>query len=196
MQIKHQNWIFNVIPSFFTVCHSCTCSLELQTESIWTLGNSVPPCRNGKIPVNDEEQTNVPHIYAIGDILEGKWELTPVAIQAGKLLARRLFAGSSLKVWHSHNQLSSPVDFPGRLKSYDGTWAIFCDFKPFQKFSAFSSLWCVFVSQCDYVNVPTTVFTPMEYGSCGHAEEKALEIYGQENIEVRIHEQTSDWKCE
>jgi NADH dehydrogenase FAD-containing subunit len=48
--------------------------------------------------VNDEEQTNVPHIYAIGDILEGKWELTPVAIQAGKLLARRLYAGASLKV--------------------------------------------------------------------------------------------------
>ncbi|KAG1934188.1 thioredoxin reductase 1, cytoplasmic [Pimephales promelas] len=90
--------------------------------------------KNGKVPVNDEEQTNIPHIYAIGDILEGKWELTPVAIQAGKLLARRLYAGSSLK--------------------------------------------------CDYVNVPTTVFTPMEYGSCGHAEEKAVEIYGQENLEV------------
>ncbi|KAL1273405.1 hypothetical protein QQF64_029267 [Cirrhinus molitorella] len=90
--------------------------------------------KNGKIPVNDEEQTNIPHIYAIGDILEGKWELTPVAIQAGKLLARRLFAGSTLK--------------------------------------------------CDYVNVPTTVFTPMEYGSCGYPEEKAIEIYGQENLEV------------
>ncbi|XP_056097546.1 thioredoxin reductase 3 [Rhinichthys klamathensis goyatoka] len=90
--------------------------------------------KTGKVPVNDEEQTNIPHIYAIGDILEGKWELTPVAIQAGKLLARRLYAGSSLK--------------------------------------------------CDYVNVPTTVFTPMEYGSCGHAEEKAVEIYGQENLEV------------
>lgn len=57
-----------------------------------------PPPRNGKIPVNDEEQTNVPHVYAIGDILEGKWELTPVAIQAGKLLARRLYKGATLKV--------------------------------------------------------------------------------------------------
>ncbi|EHB00162.1 Thioredoxin reductase 3 [Heterocephalus glaber] len=43
--------------------------------------------RNSKIPVNDVEQTNVPHIYAIGDILEGKPELTPVAIERGKLLA-------------------------------------------------------------------------------------------------------------
>uniref|UniRef100_A0A4W5P8P1 Thioredoxin reductase 3 n=1 Tax=Hucho hucho TaxID=62062 RepID=A0A4W5P8P1_9TELE len=90
--------------------------------------------KNGKVPVNDEEQTNVPHIYAIGDILEGKWELTPVAIQAGKLLARRLYAGASLK--------------------------------------------------CDYVNVPTTVFTPLEYGACGHSEEKAIELYGQDNLEV------------
>ncbi|XP_071374668.1 thioredoxin reductase 3 isoform X2 [Centroberyx affinis] len=64
--------------------------------------------KNGKIPVNDEEQTNVPHIYAIGDILEGKWELTPVAIQAGKLLARRLYGGSTLKVYHS---LFWPLEF-------------------------------------------------------------------------------------
>ncbi|KAF3855764.1 hypothetical protein F7725_016487 [Dissostichus mawsoni] len=51
--------------------------------------------KTGKVPVSDEEQTNVPHIYAVGDILEGKWELTPVAIQAGRLLARRLYGGES-----------------------------------------------------------------------------------------------------
>ncbi|CAL8341008.1 unnamed protein product [Lota lota] len=90
--------------------------------------------KNGKVPVDEEEQTNVPHIYAIGDILEGKWELTPVAIQAGKLLARRLYAGATLK--------------------------------------------------CDYVNVPTTVFTPLEYGCCGRSEEKAIELYGEENLEI------------
>ncbi|XP_063147749.1 thioredoxin reductase 3 isoform X2 [Candoia aspera] len=90
--------------------------------------------KNGKIPVNDEEQTNVPYVYGIGDILEGKPELTPVAIQAGKLLARRLFGGGSVK--------------------------------------------------CDYVNVPTTVFTPLEYGCCGLPEEQAIERFGQDNIEV------------
>ncbi|CAM2097849.1 unnamed protein product [Caretta caretta] len=90
--------------------------------------------RSGKIPVSDEEQTNVPYIYAIGDVLEGKLELTPVAIQAGRLLARRLYAGTTLK--------------------------------------------------CDYVNVPTTVFTPLEYGACGFSEETALEKFGEENIEV------------
>lgn len=40
----------------------------------------------------------MPYIYAIGDILEGKLELTPVAIQAGRLLAQRLYGGSTVKV--------------------------------------------------------------------------------------------------
>lgn len=107
---------------------ACTDKIGLENTGV-----KVNP-KNGKIPVNDEEQTNVPHIYAIGDILEGKLELTPVAIQAGKLLARRLFAGSKLK--------------------------------------------------CDYINVPTTVFTPLEYGACGLSEDRAVELYGQENLEV------------
>jgi thioredoxin reductase (NADPH) len=46
--------------------------------------------RNGKIPCTDE-QTNVPHIYAIGDVVVGVPELTPVAIQSGRLLANRLY---------------------------------------------------------------------------------------------------------
>lgn len=54
--------------------------------------------RNGFIPVDDSEQTNISNIYAIGDILEGKPELTPVAIQAGKLLAERLFSNSKTLV--------------------------------------------------------------------------------------------------
>lgn len=107
---------------------ACTRNLGLET-----VGVKINE-KNGKIPVTDEEQTNVPYIYAIGDILEGKPELTPVAIQAGRLLAQRLFTGSTAK--------------------------------------------------CDYENVPTTVFTPLEYGSCGLSEEKAVEKFGEENIEV------------
>lgn len=44
------------------------------------------------------DKTNVDNIYGIGDLADGKPELTPVAIQAGKLLARRLFAGGRKKV--------------------------------------------------------------------------------------------------
>ena len=90
--------------------------------------------RKGFIPVV-YEQTNVPNIYAIGDVLQGKHELTPIAIQAGKLLAKRLVAGGK--------------------------------------------------QHCDYVNVPTTVFTPLEFGTIGLAEEDAELIYGKDKIEVR-----------
>ena len=54
--------------------------------------------KNGKIIHDAEERTNVGHIYAIGDVLDGKPELTPVAIQAGLLLARRLCGLSEAKV--------------------------------------------------------------------------------------------------
>lgn len=50
------------------------------------------------------EQTNVDNIYAIGDVIDESsangrvLELTPVAIKAGQLLARRLFGSSDIKV--------------------------------------------------------------------------------------------------
>ncbi|XP_054992840.1 thioredoxin reductase 3 [Sorex araneus] len=106
------------------------CTKKIGLEKIGVKVNEM----SGKIPVNDLEQTSVPHVYAVGDVLEGKLELTPVAIQAGKLLARRLFGGRSEK--------------------------------------------------CDYINVPTTVFTPLEYGCCGLSEEKAIEIYKKDNLDV------------
>ena len=57
-----------------------------------TVGVATNP-KSGKIPCVNE-QTNVPHIYAIGDVVEDAPELTPAAILAGRLLAQRLFAGS------------------------------------------------------------------------------------------------------
>eukprot|EP00931_Biecheleriopsis_adriatica_P031416 TRINITY_DN1842_c0_g1_i1.p1 TRINITY_DN1842_c0_g1~~TRINITY_DN1842_c0_g1_i1.p1 ORF type:complete len:506 (-),score=112.47 TRINITY_DN1842_c0_g1_i1:237-1688(-) len=54
--------------------------------------------KSGKVECNDNDQTSVEHIYAVGDIVEGKPELTPVAIQAGKLLMKRLFGGSTKKM--------------------------------------------------------------------------------------------------
>lgn len=113
----------------------------------------------------------MPHIYAIGDILEEKWELTPVAIQAGKLLARRLYSGSKVKVdgadrRHLLHKYQRYVN-----EGLTGEMKLRC-----------SALFLFL--QCDYVNVPTTVFTPMEYGACGLSEERAVGLYGQENIEV------------
>lgn len=49
---------------------------------------------NGIIAVDGYENTNVPGIYAIGDVT-GKVPLTPVAIAAGRKLAERLFNGKA-----------------------------------------------------------------------------------------------------
>ena len=89
---------------------------------------------NGKFKVNEQEQTNVANIYAVGDVLFGRLELTPVAIKTGQLLAKRL-AGVSTEVM-------------------------------------------------DYDGVPTTVFTPLEYGCVGLTEEEANQRYGEENIDI------------
>lgn len=47
---------------------------------------------NGIVPTDEYQATNVPGIYAIGDIT-GRAPLTPVAIAAGRRLADRLFGG-------------------------------------------------------------------------------------------------------
>lgn len=102
------------------------------TDGINLAAAGVTAEKNGKIKVNDQEQTNVSNIYAIGDVLYGQLELTPVAIKAGQLLSNRLFAGATAKM--------------------------------------------------DYVNVPTTVFTPLEYGCCGLTEDEAKTQFTPENI--------------
>ncbi|KAJ5080331.1 thioredoxin reductase 1 cytoplasmic [Anaeramoeba ignava] len=89
--------------------------------------------KKGKI-IHENEQTNIKNIYAIGDVLETDYELTPVAIMQGKLLAQRLFSNLKTKM--------------------------------------------------DYSLIPTTVFTPLEYGFVGLSEEDAIKKYKQENIEV------------
>uniref|UniRef100_A0AAY4BH76 Thioredoxin-disulfide reductase n=1 Tax=Denticeps clupeoides TaxID=299321 RepID=A0AAY4BH76_9TELE len=88
----------------------------------------------GKIVVGPDEATSVPNIYAIGDISQGRPELTPTAIKAGKLLARRLARQAS------------------EFMNYD--------------------------------NVPTTVFTPLEYSCVGLSEQEAELRHGKDAIEV------------
>ncbi|XP_028159860.1 thioredoxin reductase 1, mitochondrial [Ostrinia furnacalis] len=65
-----------------------TKALNLEAAGVNSLSE------NGKI-VAPTEQTNVPHIFAVGDVLESRPELTPVAIHAGRLLARRIFTGAT-----------------------------------------------------------------------------------------------------
>lgn len=101
--------------------------------------------KNGKFKVNDVEQTNVPHIYAVGDVIYGQMELTPTAIKAGVALAERLYAGKTKKM--------------------------------------------------DYDSIPTTVFTPIEYGTCGLSEEDAIAKYGEDNLNTyHVSYQPLEWQ--
>eukprot|EP00455_Lapot_gusevi_P008153 TRINITY_DN1351_c0_g1_i6.p1 TRINITY_DN1351_c0_g1~~TRINITY_DN1351_c0_g1_i6.p1 ORF type:complete len:509 (+),score=165.64 TRINITY_DN1351_c0_g1_i6:73-1599(+) len=108
-----------------------TATLGLEAAGVeWDRADGKIRCR--------QEQTNVPHIYAIGDVVYGALELTPVAIQAGRLLARRLYSGSQVMM--------------------------------------------------DYHLIPTTVFTPIEYGTIGYSEEEAEAKFGADNLEIYLSE--------
>jgi thioredoxin/glutathione reductase (selenoprotein) len=104
-------------------------TIKLRLESVNVDTNP----KNRKIKTINE-QTSCPNIYAVGDVMEGCPELTPVAIQAGISLARRLYGGSK-----------EPMD---------------------------------------YINICTTVFTPIEYACIGLSEEDAIAKHGEDGIEV------------
>lgn len=59
---------------------------KYNTDSIGIEKTGVIVEKNGSIPVNDRMQTNVSHIYAIGDIT-GKWILAHVASHQGMIAA-------------------------------------------------------------------------------------------------------------
>ncbi|KAL8439149.1 hypothetical protein Efla_000664 [Eimeria flavescens] len=92
----------------------------------------------GRIVCDEGSRSTVPSIYAVGDVVDGFPELTPAAIRAGEILARRLFGGST-EVMNIHD-------------------------------------------------IPTTVFTPMEYGCVGLSEEAAVAKYGEDDVEVFLSE--------
>lgn len=50
---------------------------------------------SGHIAVDDYQRTNVDNIFALGDVCDRGFELTPVAIAAGRKLSDRLFGGKA-----------------------------------------------------------------------------------------------------
>ncbi|MFM8544918.1 MAG: glutathione-disulfide reductase [Vulcanococcus sp.] len=53
-----------------------------------------------RIPVDAEQRTNVPHIYAVGDVTD-RINLTPVAIDEGRALADTVWGGKPRQVDHT-----------------------------------------------------------------------------------------------
>jgi pyruvate/2-oxoglutarate dehydrogenase complex dihydrolipoamide dehydrogenase (E3) component len=64
---------------------SLGCESNLLTKEL-----GIKMDKNGKIIVDKAEQTSISNIFAIGDVASGKLELTPPAIMAGQLLAKRI----------------------------------------------------------------------------------------------------------
>ena len=64
---------------------------EPATDKINLQAVGVETNERGFIKVDKYQNTNVPGIYAVGDIIEGGIELTPVAVAAGRRLSERLF---------------------------------------------------------------------------------------------------------
>jgi thioredoxin reductase (NADPH) len=120
---------FDIYDTVFVAIGRTGCGSWLNLEAV-----GIAYDKNGKVSVNKDDSTNVPSIYAIGDICAGVPELTPVAIQAGRLLVKRLFGGGKKLM--------------------------------------------------DYINICTTVFTPLEYGTVGYSEEAAIKEKGKDNIKI------------
>ncbi|WP_318478702.1 glutathione-disulfide reductase [Photobacterium leiognathi] len=64
---------------------------EPTTDAINLAAAGVETNNRGFIKVDEYQQTNIPGIYCVGDIMEGGIELTPVAVKAGRQLSERLF---------------------------------------------------------------------------------------------------------
>lgn len=67
---------------------------DLVTPALDLQAAGVEVAADGSIKCDDHQRSNIQHIYAIGDILHGCPQLTPVAIKTGRLLSQRLFGGS------------------------------------------------------------------------------------------------------
>lgn len=79
--------------------------LEQLDQVIWAIGRlpntdalgldaaGVAVSERGTVPVDDWQATNQPHIFALGDVTDNPFPLTPVAIAAGRRLADRLWGG-------------------------------------------------------------------------------------------------------
>ena len=84
---------------FATGRHPRTANLGLEALGIRT-------DERGAISVNEHFQTNVPSIYAVGDVID-RIALTPVALAEGMLLAKRLFGGGEAAL--SYDNVASAV---------------------------------------------------------------------------------------
>jgi glutathione reductase (NADPH) len=124
---------------------------------------------NGIIPVDAYQNTNVPGIYALGDVI-GREPLTPVAIAAGRRLAERLFGGK-----------------PDLKLDYDNVPTVVFAHPPVGKVGLTEPE--ARERYGDTLTVYETSFTPMRYALNAHGPKTAMKLVcvGPEERVVGIH---------
>lgn len=112
---------------------------------------------DGTVPVDAFQRTNVPGIYAIGDI-GGRFELTPVAIAAGRRLADRIFGGKT-----------------GRHLPYENIPTVIFSHPPIGTIGL-SEEAAIAEFGADQLKVYETRFTPMHYAFAQRKPECAMKL--------------------
>ncbi|CAE7810530.1 trxr-1, partial [Symbiodinium microadriaticum] len=133
-----------------------------------TGGHAWPGHKLCELSSHVPESSTCPGVFAVGDVLQGSSELTPVAIQQGVRVARLLNqAGWKYGASRATEDPASATAFS--LDGLDlGGLGMELAVPP----------------PVDPTLVPTAVFTPAEYACVGLSEEEAIRQYGQDGVEV------------
>ncbi|RVU84224.1 glutathione-disulfide reductase [Leucothrix sargassi] len=140
-----------------------------NTASLGLENTSVAMNEDGTIPVDDEEKTNVDHIYALGDII-GKAQLTPVAIAAGRRLGDRLYGNK-----------------PNRKMSYDDIATVMFTHPPIATMGLSEE--DAIKQHGDAIKVYNTDFVPMYHSLTKHKVKTHMKlvVLGEEEKIVGCH---------
>ena len=124
---------------------------------------------DGFVPVDVYQQTNVEHIFAIGDVT-GREALTPVAIAAGRRLADRLYNGMH-----------------GRHLDYQNIATVIFSHPPIGTVGMTEM--AARAEYGDAVNIYESVFTPMMYAFSEHKQQTAMKliVVGEQEKIVGCH---------
>lgn len=69
----------------------CASQREPRTANLNFQKPNIKVSTSGKILGRHEQSQTAPHVYAVGDVLEGATEFSPVSAHSATLLMRRLY---------------------------------------------------------------------------------------------------------
>ncbi|WFD39300.1 glutathione-disulfide reductase [Malassezia japonica] len=145
--------------------HANTANLGLEAADVKT-------DQKGSIVVDKYQNSSAAKIYAVGDI-QGKAELTPVAIAAGRRLSNRLFGPEKFKDDHLDY-----TNIPTAIFSHPAAGTVgLTEAETREKFAG------------EKITIYRTRFTPMYYGLLSHKMPAAYKIVcvGEEQKVVGVH---------